>query len=121
MAKEEKGQQMIAVESYPFTPGWKTDKIETSREAAKSVASTADDVRDLCYAEILRKPQTSDEVAANLGRTVLSIRPRCAELLAQGKIVRHVIGGKPARRNNVSGRSAAVWTVAQTYRQEELI
>ena len=50
------------------------------------------------------RPMTADEVAALLGETVLSIRPRVAELRKLGKIA--ATGDK---RRNESGMLASVW------------
>jgi predicted ArsR family transcriptional regulator len=51
---------------------------------------------------------TADEAAALLGRSVLSIRPRFAELHRMGALFH---SGK--RRKNASGMTATVWTISK--------
>jgi predicted transcriptional regulator len=50
---------------------------------------------------------TADEIADELNRSILSIRPRFSELLRQG-----LIRDTGVRRGNQSGCSAKVWRVA---------
>jgi predicted ArsR family transcriptional regulator len=50
---------------------------------------------------------TADEIAAALGRSQFTVRPRCSELLARG-----LIRDSGVRRENLSGRSAIVWVAA---------
>lgn len=88
---------------YPESPGAKVDG--PSREAARAINAC-----DLQYRVLLKLrdgPATADEVADALGLSVLAIRPRFSELLAQGFIV-----DSGARRKNKSGRTATVWRVA---------
>jgi predicted ArsR family transcriptional regulator len=87
---------------YPQRCGFK--EPTTSRAAARSMDVTAGTIRAAVLAEINRKPQTADEVAAALGHTVLTARPRCAELRAKGTIV-----DSGERRTNASGKRAIVW------------
>lgn len=93
---------------YPAAPGYK-DR-DTSRKAADHVASRAELLRDRCaalvgaYAQVGR---TADEAAADLGESILSIRPRFTELLHMGRIK-----DSGQRRRNESGRSAKVWVAA---------
>ena len=47
---------------------------------------------------------TADEIAADLGESVLSIRPRVSELHRLGMIEKTKV-----RRRNASGMSASVW------------
>lgn len=91
--------------NYPQTPGFKTGG--TSAQVAIAVADDAATLRALCLEVItLRGDMTTDEAAAILGRSVLSVRPRFSELLKMGKIFE-----SGERRKNASGHSAMVWTV----------
>lgn len=90
---------------YPLTPGYKREG--TSKEAALSVKDYAETLTPRCL-EVLRiAPATTDEIAAALGESVLSIRPRISELVSQGKVIR-----TDNRRKNASGKSANVWKIA---------
>jgi predicted HTH transcriptional regulator len=51
---------------------------------------------------------TADEVAENMGKSILSIRPRIAELSKLGSIE-----DSGQRRTNESGKVATVWRVKQ--------
>ena len=87
--------------SYPHQAGFKRNG--TSRLSAESTdagtlrALVADALND--YGDM-----TADEIADRLGLSVLSVRPRCSEMLNLGRI-------KPTgeRRRNRSGKSASVW------------
>ena len=95
--------------TYPETPGYKTDG--TSREAASKADRFAGNLRELAYAAIVGagvRGKTADEVAAQLGKTVLAIRPRVSELVAQNRIEK-----SGARRTNVSGMTADVYIQKQ--------
>lgn len=89
--------------SYPQSAGYKEGT--TSREAAEKI-----DARTLRMA-VLRELQqgagTADEIAERMGLSPFSVRPRCTELKALGKI-------KPTgeRRRNRSGMTAHVLTLA---------
>jgi predicted ArsR family transcriptional regulator len=82
--------------------------------AGFKVPGTSEDAAALVPAYTLRKmviefleeggPQTADEVAAALGKSVLSIRPRFSELREFG-----AIADTGLRRPNISGRPAIVW------------
>ena len=85
-----------------MVPGWK--EPTTSRDAAKSVAKRSATLREFVLRALQTRPMTADEVAAFLGETVLSIRPRVAELRKLGRIV--ATGDK---RRNESGMLASVW------------
>jgi len=91
-------------EVYPQAPGWKTDRPETSKQAAKAIKSRADTLRELVLEKYRLGSATADEIAAKLGESVLTIRPRVAELHKQGKLV-----DTGVRRPNESGHSATVW------------
>lgn len=89
---------------YPKSPGFKTGG--TSQEAALFMGLTADNLREKVLHVIQQSENglTADEVATKLNKTVLSIRPRVAELKASGRIK-----DSENRRLNSSGRSAVVW------------
>lgn len=91
---------------YPKAPGFK-ERGGTSEQAAKEIGSRAGALRDVVLDVIRHRARTADEVAAALGMSVLTIRPRLSELRSQGKIA-------PAgeRRPNSSGKMAAVWRAA---------
>jgi predicted ArsR family transcriptional regulator len=92
---------------YPDAPGFKT--AGPSEDAAKAIASTANRMRALVLAKIAQKPAgaTADEIAHELGLSVLSVRPRVSELNRAGEI-------RPtsSRRKNDSGMTATVWQLA---------
>jgi predicted HTH transcriptional regulator len=94
----------VIEEQYPHAPGFKRDG--TSKLAAEESKPEASYLRAACLDCIRRDPATADEVAEWLGRSVLAVRPRLSELVAQGKIEET---GK--RRRNASGKLAAVWRV----------
>jgi hypothetical protein len=56
-----------------------------------------------------KRGATADEVAAKLGESVLSVRPRITELFRKSRTI--FDSGK--RRHNISGSSARVFVVAQ--------
>lgn len=90
---------------YPQQPGWK--RTETSRAAADDVAQKAPLLREKVLSALRKVPMTADECADHLGIDKLSIRPRCSELSAMGKIV-----DTGDRRLNASGKRAVVWRLA---------
>lgn len=90
--------------SYPAMPGSKG--TGTSALAAQAMSGSAAIIRDRCMA-ILRDSSdglTADEVAARLGASVLTVRPRISELKRLGSIV-----DTKRRRRNASGNTAAIW------------
>lgn len=95
--------------TYPDAPGWKENT--TSRDAAVAIKADASNLRDrvLYLVQSLAPDQalTADQIAVQLGRSPLSIRPRVSELAAQGKIKR-----TSDRAKNESGMTAIKWRVA---------
>lgn len=77
---------------------------QTSLEAAKSIEPCAETLRSMALYHITMKAATADEVANVLRVSVLSIRPRIAELKKMG-----LIEDTGYRRHNESGRAATVW------------
>ena len=90
---------------YPDHPGSKGD-LETSKEAADAIAPECNQLQEMCRVAIMWGHGTADEVAAAVGRSILSIRPRISELRAKG-----LIEPTTERRRNASGKSAVVWRV----------
>jgi hypothetical protein len=90
------------VRIYPNAPGFKTGG--TSRAAAERVRPRAVTLRDMVYGLLKVEALSADQCAAKLDKSVLSIRPRLSELLAQGKIY-----DTGRTRKNESGISAVVW------------
>lgn len=85
---------------YPVTAGFK--RYGTSSDAAYSI--DAKTLRARVLTELSKAPGTADEIARRLHTDKLSIRPRCSELAALGKIedsgIRHL---------NASNKRAIVW------------
>ena len=81
-----------------------------SNEAGDAIRPVAGDLRERVLVVLKRHPAglTADEVADRIGKSVLAIRPRVAELAAAGAIL-----DTQTRRKNASGRSATVWKVKQ--------
>lgn len=90
---------------YPNEPGFKNkDKDGPSRKAASEIKEQAPTLRELCLSTLGKHPMTADEVATTINRSILSVRPRVAELAALGKIE-----DTGTRRTNSSGKLATVW------------
>jgi len=85
---------------------------DTRAEARKTALRRAEQLRAKAYQYIYARGSrgaTADEVAARLGESVLSIRPRITELFKKARI----IFDSSRRRPNHSGRSARVLVSAQ--------
>lgn len=93
-------------DEYPEYPGYK--RRGTSKRAADSMAKRAPSLRErsLTALELFPDGLTPDEIAAELGCSVLAIRPRISELGKMGKIVR-----TGQERRNESGLMADVWKI----------
>ncbi len=89
---------------YPEAPGHKGD-LETGKDAAREMQSEAGTLRASCLATLERGDFTADEIAQQLGRDILSIRPRISELRLKGKVY-----PTDLRRPNASGKNAAANT-----------
>jgi hypothetical protein len=89
---------------YPFSAGFK-EPGGTSEEAARQVNAGA--LQGEVLAVFDRHPEglTADEVASELGRSILAIRPRVSELRKLGEVVPVARGA----RKNESGRRARIW------------
>jgi predicted ArsR family transcriptional regulator len=93
--------------SYPDSPGFKTDGA--SFDAAEKMAPRAPRIRESVLAVIGDHPAgiTADEIAAELGMSILTVRPRVSELRRRGDIV-----PTGDRRCNSSGMTASTWRIA---------
>lgn len=89
---------------YPHSPAYRVGS-DTSFAAAESVDAST--LRARVLAELRKAPGTADEIAARLGLSILSTRPRLTELKRMGRIC-----DTGERRPNASGRSAAVLKLA---------
>ena len=101
------GGTMGKLECYPDGPGYQA--TDTSRQAAEAIADIAPTLRDRALGIVTAALDgvTADQVAGALEASVLSIRPRIAELNLTGKII-----DSGRRRSNRSGRRAIVWILA---------
>jgi hypothetical protein len=89
---------------YPHHPGFK--RAGTSRTAANSISVYAETKRRDVLVEFVAAGErglTPDTCAKALNLSVLTVRPRCTELLAAGLLI-----PTGERRQNQSGMSAAV-------------
>lgn len=76
-------------DQYPLRAGYKNRT--TSRDAANGIEGSgkAATLREaVLHWFQMGNVGTSDDVAHSLGESILSIRPRCTELLALGKIIK---------------------------------
>lgn len=89
--------------TYLERAGYKAEG--TSQEAASAIEGSgqAARLRTAVLGWYARQNGTADECAAGLGESILSIRPRCSELLKQGRL--YVTGD---RRKSSSGHSQNV-------------
>ena len=90
---------------YPDHPGFKAR--QTSIDAAQQVSEKAPTLREQVFRILQDRPMTADAVAATLGKSILSIRPRLSELAAN-----NLIQDSGKRRANASGKMAIVWEVS---------
>lgn len=88
--------------TYPNFPGAKREG--TSRAAAEQVAPRAPTIRQRILTLMDGASLTADEAAAQLGISILSVRPRFSEALALGQIE-----DTGRTRLNDSGVAATVW------------
>jgi len=95
------------LDHYPNALGYK--KAGTSEMAAHGMRDRAGVLKDLVLARLRQFPGglTADELAEHLGASILSVRPRCSELIAAGKIK-----ASGNRRKNHSGKSADVLIIS---------
>jgi hypothetical protein len=90
---------------YPDVPGWKAEG--PSHDAAKAVTGRAKTLRDRTYRflqEQYPNAYSADQIAARLGETILSVRPRVSELHKA-----QLIEAVAVRSKNQSGMTANCW------------
>jgi hypothetical protein len=105
----------MSATTYPDRPGHKVPG--TSEEAARAIAGVAGTLRDKVREVIARCPTgiTADDVALQLNRSILSVRPRVSELRRLGDI-RQAEG----RGKNQSGMTASRWVIAPPLQPESV-
>ena len=78
---------------------------DTSEAAAEDMKSRAPLLRERTLEQLSNSTGlTADEIAANLGESILSIRPRVSELAKRGLVIK-----TDRTRLNHSGTAAIVW------------
>jgi hypothetical protein len=92
---------------YPNWPGFRAR--DTSKAAADGIAGRAATLREracalICAHSKLGIGMTADECAADMEESILSVRPRVAELARMG-----MVKDSGSRRKNASGKAAIVW------------
>lgn len=100
----------IPFDRYPASPGFKTHG--PSSEAAEAIAPVVPRLRARvlqAFTTAGRAGLTADEAAAEINASILSVRPRVAELYRLGLIAK-----TGDRRRNASGLDATVWTAADS-------
>ena len=99
--------------SYPESPGWRQNATgETSKAAALAVCLRAPTQCERVLAVLEQGPAHPEAITARLkacGHNVMlmSIRPRCSQLVRQGRIV-----DSGARGSGEGGCKAIVWRLA---------
>lgn len=94
----------------PEQPPVRHDAVDTSRAAAARIAPVWTGIKRLCLEAIIAEGAsglTCDELAADSGLSILSVRPAVCMLAKGGAIVDS--GG---RRRNERGNTAIVWVAA---------
>ncbi|MDF0495383.1 hypothetical protein [Bradyrhizobium yuanmingense] len=97
------------VDEYPDSPGYKV--AGTSAEAAAVMAPSAKTLRSAVLRTMIRanRAMTADEIATEMKRSILSVRPRVSELRRLG-----CIRPSGSRGKNESGMSAVAWEVVRS-------
>jgi len=95
--------------NYPDRAGYKAPG--TSQDAANAIEGSgrAATLRAAVLDWYATHTGTSDECAASLGESPFSIRPRCSELVKQGRLVK-----TGERRKSSEGSASAVLALATT-------
>lgn len=96
-------------DEYPDSPGFKAPG--TSAEAAERIAPSVKTLRSEVLRTMIRanRPMTADEIATEMKRSILSVRPRVSELRRLG-----CIRPSGSRGKNDSGMSAMAWEVVRS-------
>jgi hypothetical protein len=87
----------------PYDAASKTE-AGTSNAAGDRIRPKTPTLREQVLTVLSRGCFTADEVAERMGKSVLAVRPRVAELGAAGALV-----DTGMRRKNASGANAIVW------------
>lgn len=95
--------------SYPDRAGFKA--LGTSQDAANAIEGSgrAANLRIAVLGWYAKHTGTADDCAAGLCESPFSIRPRCSELVKQGRLVR-----TGERRKSSEGSASAVLALATT-------
>jgi len=112
---------------YPAAPGYRTTETETSANAAKTVRTSAESIRQDCLAALTKESLTAHEVAARTRSEEMddvqfvryqhSVQSRISELKAQGKVAATAL----RRENPESGQKVVVWAKTGKLMQPNLI
>ena len=99
--------QQLDLWRYPNSAGFKAHG--TSQDAAHAIENTkAPSLREQALTIFKTGAfRTADEIAFDLGCSILTARPRCAELHARG-----LITDSGARRISDGGKPSIVWRLA---------
>ena len=93
--------------AYPENPGVKAPYRETSVAAGKSVIIKQGSLKARCLSVIAKSGgQAADEIADELGQSVLNVRPAVSALVNLGMLV-----DSGDRRENDGGNSQIVWRI----------
>jgi len=112
----------MAFQEYPRQAGWKegdtsksaaeaiegSGRARTLRSAVKYTLLTQQNMCQWINAEFAGAGMTADEIAAELGESPFSIRPRITELRKQG-----LIEPTGERRKSSNGRMSHVWRLVR--------
>lgn len=106
-------QQALDFTRYPDRAGFKA--AGTSQDAANAIEGSgrAATLRAAVLRWFATNTGTSDECAAGLGESILSIRPRCSELLTKGRLYR-----TGDRRKSSEGASQAVLALSPKVQEQ---
>lgn len=92
--------------ALPYDTASKTESGPSNIAGAK-LRPKAPTLRDGVLTVLSRGSFTADEVAERMGKSILAVRPRIAELAAAGALI-----DTGMRRKNASGANATVWRKA---------
>ena len=101
---------LVAPSRYPYQAGFKGERGGPSELAARKIKAAATGIRGRVLREFqITAPRswTADEIAKRLGLSILTVRPRVAELHRLGELI-----PTKERHENESGMTATVWRLA---------
>lgn len=94
-------------QSYPSAPGVKAPHRETSVAAGKSMILKQGSLKARCLSVIEKTGgATADEIADELGESVLNVRPAVSALVNLGMLI-----DSGDRRENAGGNKQIAWRV----------